>query len=135
MPSSRPFEEVLRDYLLDDSEIQSYVDSRIGPYPLPQGTRRASVTYVQQGRDNYPTQTDPGVLAAHQWQLDCWARKYGIARQLAEAIRKRLNGFDGPLGGFSRITFFLEDWSEGFEDDSKLHRVMLDFTVWYREEI
>ena len=135
MSSDRSFEEELKDFILEDSEIASYVRDRVGPIPLPQGTDKASITYFEKSRDNFPTQTDPGRLAAHRWQIDAWATTYGIMRQLGEAIRKRLNGYDGSLGGFSRVSFFMENKFDTFEDKSKLFRGMLDFTVWYREEL
>jgi len=134
MPSDLSFEEELVAFILKDSDIQSMVNGRIGPLPLEQGTKRTSITYFEVGRDDGQTQTGAACLAAHRWQLDCWAKTYAGARNLMEAVRKLLNGFDGPMGGFSRVSFFMENKLDTFEDDAKLYRGMLDFVVWYREE-
>ncbi len=135
MPTIRSFEEELVEFLLEDSKIQSAVSGRIGPLPLPQGTKKTSITYMQVGRDDGQTQTGADCLSANRWQIDVWSRRYGDMRELGELVRRRLNGYDGPMGGLTRVSFFMENRQETFEDESKLHRGILDFTVWYREEL
>lgn len=135
MPSKLPFHEELRAFVLGDSEIQSYIEGRMGPLPLKQGTQKASLTYSEKGRDDAQIQTGPDCFTAHSWPINCWATTYDEMRLLAKAVRRKLNGYDGAMGGFSRVSFFMENQLDSFEDESKLHRGMLDFTVWYREEL
>ena len=135
MPSTLSFEEELISFLLNDSKIQSAVGGRIGPLPFLQGSKIPRITYLEVSREDGQIQTGPDQLASHRWQIDCWAKQYGDMRELGELVRRRLNGYDGPMGGFTRVSFFMENKSDTFEDESKLHRGILDFTVWYREEL
>ena len=135
MASDLSFEEELTDFLLDDSRIQSAIRSRISPLPFPQGSKVPRITYTEVSREDGQTQTGPDCLAAHHWELDCWAKTYGDMRELGELVRKRLNGYDGPMGGYTRVSFFMVNRQDTFEDESKLHRGILEFIVWYREEL
>jgi hypothetical protein len=59
-------------------------------------------------------------------QVDCYSRSYGEAQALADAVHDLL-GRDRPVPG---IKAFRSNRGDDYEDDTQLHRVSMDFTIW-----
>jgi hypothetical protein len=82
-------------------------------------------------------------LASPRVQLDAWATTAREAKAVFEAVRKRLDGFRGPIGSPSRAVqgAFLETERSGYEDAADagsgsgvgLYRRSTDFFIWYEE--
>lgn len=56
-------------------------------------------------------------------QVDVWASSYGAAQDTANAVK-------AALKGWSNQNILLSE-EDGFESDTKLHRVMLDTSIWH----
>lgn len=127
----------LRAFLLGDVALSAAVGgSRIYPVVLPQGAVLPAVTYLEVSAAR-PHASPQGPLghAGSRIQVDTWATTYAGALDLAELIRKRLDGYRGPAGAEMIQGAFLDGSREFYEDVPRQWRVSRDYIVWYREQI
>lgn len=124
----------LRTKLLSDATVAAILATRLYPVILPQNTIFPAATYqiIDTPRDN--TLDGPSGLARPKIQFTLWATKADNVKALARAIRLALNGFKGTLPDGSDVkSVLLEDERETYESDVNLHRIDLDFVVWFDE--
>jgi len=128
----------LRSFLLGSPQIAAIVVARVYPIKLPQGTTAASVVYNRiSGAGDYHMQGLSG-FAKHRYQVDAWAPTAEVATTLADLIRDRIDGYQGPMGADSPPTIevqgvFMADQREDYDDAAKLHRVSRDFFITFSE--
>ena len=127
-------EEALVARMLAAAAIQAIAGSRINWGFRVQGERLPAVTLfnVSPGR----TYTYKGVagLAGPRVQIDCWAADFATAKALARAVIATIE----PPATVAGITFqgaFQADERGPVTEDlgggRKVHRVSLDFFVWF----
>lgn len=124
----------LRTKLLSDATIAAILATRLYPVILPQNTIFPAATYqiIDTPRDF--NLDGPSGLARPKIQYTLWATKADNVKALARAIRLALNGFKGTLPDGSDVkSVMLEDERETYESDVNLHRIDLDFVVWFDE--
>jgi hypothetical protein len=112
---------------LSTAGITALVNDRITPVPRPEGSDKPAVTY-QVIADAPQTDLDGGDSGLNNYriQIDVWARSHDSAKQIAELIRVRMKT---AAATFKSVPLsMLED----YEDDTKLHRVSRDFSIWYQ---
>jgi hypothetical protein len=128
----------LRSFLLGSPGIAAVVAARVYPIKLPQGTTAASIVYNRiSGVGDYHMQGLSG-FAKHRYQIDVWAPTAEVATTLADLIRDRIDGYQGPMGADSPPTIevqgvFMADQREDYDDAAKLHRVSRDFFITFIE--
>lgn len=128
----------LRSFLLGSPEIAAVVVARIYPGMLPQGTTGTSVVYNRvSGAGDYHMQGLSG-FAKHRFQIDAWAPTAEVASSLADLIRDRIDGYQGPMGADSPPTIevqgvFMVDQREDYDDAAKLHRMSRDYFIVFGE--
>jgi hypothetical protein len=128
----------LRSFLLGSPEIAAIVAARLYPIKLPQGTTAASIVYNRiSGAGDYHMQGLSG-FAKHRYQIDAWAPTAEVATTLADLIRDRIDGYQGPMGSDSPPTIevqgvFMADQREDYDDAAKLHRMSRDFFITFIE--
>lgn len=139
-----PIEYDLRTYLLADATVSGFIDSRCYPVHLPERPQFPALTYqmVSRVRPARPS-AGPPALAEMRIQIDVWTHDrdgqdaYDEAKDLADAVRQRLDGTTGSLGsGLASVQDVRLDSERdsGYDADARLYRVSMDFRVWHTEQ-
>lgn len=136
----------LRTFLLADGTISGIVGQKIHPLRFPPTPAYPAILFsiITGDRSNHYRGADG--LAAPRIQFDCYATTYLGAELLAEALRKRVNGFKGVMGGSPGTTvqgifydserdFYEEGADQGTGSGAGLYRRSVDYFVNYEEEI
>jgi len=130
----------LRQYLAAQSNIAALVGERIYPVVLPQSAAFPALTYSRtSGGHDYTLKGSSG-MAMPTFELDCWGETYDAADELAEAIRLKLNGFNGTMGDTEVKVCVLDDEVDAFEpnDDASaegVYRITLRYRIQYTESV
>jgi hypothetical protein len=92
-------EAAIVEILNDTSEITDIVGNRIHPASDPQATPRPKITFQRISTARPHTNDGPMGFPSANIQLDCWADSYKVARQLADIVRRTLDGTNGTIDG------------------------------------
>jgi len=124
-------EDAVRARVLDQVTA---LGTRVYPLQLPQSPTLPAATYGRVSMGS-PDQTfdGPSGMRGPRIRVDVWDDTYGGARTVATAIRTALDGYRGPAGAEEIAGSFEVLEQSLYEDDTKLHRVMLEFQVWGEE--
>lgn len=123
----------LRTFLLADATLTTLIGTRMYPLVLPQDPTVPAITYqIISGHRFHSTDGACG-LSTPRIQYDCWAATYLEVESLFEALRKRLDGYQGLAGSSQVQAAFFESERDDYEDEAKLYRRSADFFVWYEE--
>lgn len=129
----------LTAFLKADPTIAAAVGGRVFPNIVPQGSTFPALSYNQvSGVRLYDINDGPTGRAMPRITINSWAERYLAVRQLADAVRQRLNGFRGVTGStfISRIT--LDNEFDTFEEEagqSGIHRVVQDYIISFVEGV
>lgn len=108
--------------------------TRVYPKKLPQPPVLPAATYLRVSMGSPGVTFDgPSSLRGPRIRVDVWDKTDGGVETIAEAVRTALDGFRGPAGAEEIGGAFLALEQSLYEDDTKLHRVMLEFHVWGKE--
>ena len=112
--------EDLRALLLASTAVTAQVVGRVFPQKMPQGVALPAIRYAVV--DDVPVNSveGTGVTARARVQVDVFAKKYLDAQGLADAVV-------GAVGAGG----LLLDRRDGYEDETELHRVSMDFSMWH----
>lgn len=90
------------------------------------------IVYQFVGGSSTPTLGTSGVQRSRV-QVDCWATTADASKQLADAVRKALNGYQGTLQDGTPLldAWILSPGTDYFSDDSRFFRRMLEFYLMY----
>lgn len=129
----------LRSFLLADATLTGLVGLRVHPAILPQSGPFPAITYQWTSGTRYQTSDGPVGLSRPRIQLDCWAETYLQAEAVFEALRRRLDGFVGVMGGSPGTpvqgVFFESERDGPYEPEAKLYRRSADFFVFFEETV
>lgn len=129
--------------LRDDAGVGAIAGDRIYPQVAPRDAAEPYIVYQRVSRVDLGRDLDgANELVQARVQVDSYADGYNTARNLADAIRRRLDGYKGTvdltgspsetlrIGGISLI----ED-RDDFDDSvkPKLHRVIQDYLCIFEE--
>ncbi len=116
-----------------DATLTTLIVARLYPLILPQDPTVPAITYqVISGHRFHSTDGASG-LSTPRIQFDCWAKTYLEAEALFEALRKRLDGFQGLAVSTKVQAAFFESERDDYDDAARLYRRSADFFVWYEE--
>jgi len=119
------------------TEAEALAGDRCYPQELPQQPTYPAYTYRRVSTQRYMAHDGPGDLGKPRFQFDCYGASYGQAKQLANAIRQDLNGFNGLLGGQVQANIHFLNEIDDFASEatrSGVHRVAVDFLIIHKEE-
>lgn len=120
------FEADLRTHL-SESSITSYVGERIQPVIRQEDGTLPALTYMRvAGVPQTDLDGDDGNLLNIRIQIDVWSRSHDESKVIAEAVRLRMQT---AAASFRSVMVIDEDF---YEDETRLHRVSMDFSCWYR---
>lgn len=126
----------IRTFLLGDGTLSGLVGTRIYAGKLPQNPAfpAISITWISGLRTH--TASGPIGLSRPRITFDTWAKTYLECESVFDALRKRLDGYQGPIGGSPAHTVqgsFFDSERDGYESEPELYRRSADFFVWYEE--
>lgn len=142
-------ENAIRALLLDSAAVLALVSERIYPQSAPQKTPKedqaAYIVYQRIDTDPTHTMLAAGGLAFVRVQLELYGRSYDECRQIAEAVRLALDGYqgsvtDGEGAVLNRCKIRRATDSEEFSgpiagQGSVRHQVVVDYTVSHTEAV
>jgi hypothetical protein len=114
--------------------LSALVVSRVYPVNLPQNPAVPAVTYQKIGGES-----EQGMAADHGMthplvQFDCFAATYSAAWAVARQVRNALERWSGSEAGVTILDTLIErEGQDIYEDDVKLFRVSMDYTIWHRD--
>lgn len=123
------FEADLFAHLIADATVAALVASRrVYPDVRPQGEEDfPSAVYQVVTLDELGNLTAwSGDVEHYRLQVDCWARTDAEASALADAVRARMRT---AAANFRAV--MLPSAFEAFEPETRLYRVLLEFSCWY----
>jgi hypothetical protein len=130
----------LRVFLLADATIAGLVGTRIYPLLLPQSPTLPALTYQWISLVPVHSMDGPSGLVARRLQVDCWGSTYLAIETLAEAVRNRLDGYQGsllagsPSGSVVQGVFRAME-RDGYEEAPALYRRTVDFMLHAEEAV
>ena len=131
-------EKAISALLSSYEELALQVGTRIYPSKRPQDSVRPALTFNREsGGTRDQTYTGPSGLAAPVFRICVWtADQPGgnlQAAEIAELIRKRLDGFHGYVAGVQIHRIALNDDPNIYDDVSEAYERAMDFRVWHAE--
>lgn len=128
--------EALRRLVLDDPAVAALTDRAYPSGVLPQNPTLPALTFLLVS-ENRPKASPQGPLqlCEARFQIDAWAARSVAAYELAEAVRKKIDGYRGPAGDEVIQSITSETGRDFYESEAKQHRVSRDYMVWFEEPI
>lgn len=119
----------LRNYLLEQEEITSVIDTRIYPGWIPQEAVMPSMAFfkVTGGKHHDIDVAFPRV------QFSVFSSRYMEAKQLANSVVKAISRYKGVMGETKILQIVFQNEYDLFESDRKLYHVAVEFKIIYRE--
>lgn len=140
-------EAAVYELLSTDTAISAIVSDRIYPLFAPQRkpttypeTSRTWVTYQTVSEVREMPLNGPTGLVVSRIQIDSFAYNYDVARTLADAIRMRLEGFNGSAAGHRIQRIWLDNRIDSYEfetegSENPIVRVISDFRLAFAEAL
>lgn len=129
-------EQAFYQHLTADAGLATLVADRIYPFNIPHGVELDSITYNLAGSDRTYTMGGESAYIKAVFDVDCWSYTYAGAIAIADAVEASLVDYRGQLGSTSPPVDadhirMERRGPDQFEDDTGLHRVVLQFLVGY----
>lgn len=124
--------EGIRIHLANDPTIGSMVGNKIRPLRADPDDQAPYVVYQRIVTTEEHSHSGATGIQRPRFQIACIGSNYVQARQLASAVRSRINGFAGQMGGIGGIQVGfakVDNEVEDFEFDTDLVRVLVDVTI------
>lgn len=126
-------EYAVRARLKAVTAITNIVGNRIYPNLLPQDVTLEAITYRKVSAPHVHAFGSDAGLSNPRFQIDAWADVYTEVITLAAAIQAGLSRFRGTIAGEVIQDVMLLNELDIYEQDRRIHRVMMDFEVWHTE--
>ena len=123
-------------FLTGDAAIGALIGTRMYPGNWPQKPTFPAIRYfVAGGERPHSTQGALG-HAKPRFQIDCAGKDALKAWELADLVRKKIDGYRGPMGDIEVQGVFMETERELFEPEPSpgYNVVSRDYFIWYRED-
>ncbi len=131
-------EAVLRTALVGTTAVSSLVSSRIYPVLAPASAALPFVTWRRSGIDREQTLGGPMGMPRVSVEYSIYGTTYEEARQVADAMRRVLDGYGGTSDNTEVKQASLEDESDDFvqlagADLPPVYQVTQRYDVWWIE--
>lgn len=136
-------ETAVANYVITDGTVAGLVVARIYPLRLPQNPTYPALVFRRVSGPQLHNLAGAAGRATPRLQIDCYAETYLEAKDLAAAVKARLDGYrgtmdtaDSPAVTFTVDTCKLEnslDFDESDVPNKTLHRIAQDYIVNHRE--
>jgi hypothetical protein len=138
MPLKSP-EAVLRTALVGSTSVTSIVGSRIYPVLAPASAALPFVTWRRSGIQREQTLKAPMGIPRVTVEYSIYGTTYEQAREVADAMRRVLDGYGGTSDNTTVRQTSLEDESDDFvtlagADLPPVYQITQRFDCWWSEE-
>ena len=124
----------IRAYTLADPAVAGVIGQRMHVRRLPQGGQLPALVYGRiSTRREHDLQGPDGAPRARM-QLVCWAASPADAYRLADAVRRRLDGFRGSMGAGDVGAVQCGGERDIEDPDGRRFGVALDFVIFFYEQ-
>ncbi len=90
-------EQALRKILVDDSDVNGVVSSRIYAHQVPQGGTLPAITYELDSTEPLAALAGHAGMTTNEFEIRCVADDYATVKDLAEKVRLALDGYSGTV--------------------------------------
>lgn len=118
-------------HLITDAGVTSLVEQRVYPIVLPERCAQPSIAYQRTSVERGKTYCGTDALLNSAVQLDCYAKDYLTANQLASAVATSLIDFSGDMHGTPVNTISLETELDLSDIEPGLFRISMTFSIWH----
>mgnify|MGYP003115321468 CR=1 FL=1 len=126
-------EAELRTFLLGGATIAGKVAQRVYPQVLPQNVVYPAISYEPVSKPRLRDIEGPTGRALPRIRISCWAKTFVAAKELADDVRRRLDGYRGPMGAWRIGSSQLAAEIDLYDDTVQAHRTIVDFRLSYVE--
>jgi len=132
--------EAVRGRLVESAEVYDQVEGRVYFGALPQTAKLPAVTYFVPAKAAGHNLKGSNGLSVTRIQISAWSHKLAECVAIAEAIRQRFDGHQGPMGEVHVNSCLLQsevDLPEPPKDasDRWTYQIALDYRVSHRVSI
>lgn len=92
-------EHAIVDKLKGSAAVNAIVGQRIAPWESTQSLTLPNITYLRVSSNREHIMAGSDGFCHAMIQIDCWAATYSAAKDLAEAVRRTLDGYKGTVQG------------------------------------
>ena len=119
-------ENKLFNWLIAHPGVMAFIGTRLFPLVAPEGVAKPFCTYQKISNARAYTFSKTSPVSRARIQLDCWGDSYSQVKGLASEISTALEAWDST----EILTAQQQNESDGYEPDTKLFRVSVDFFIW-----
>lgn len=123
----------LRTFLLGGAPIAGKVGQRVYPQVLPQNVAYPAISYEPVSKPRLRDIEGPTGRALPRIRISCWAKTFVAAKELADDVRHRLDGYRGAMGGWTIGSTQLEAEIDLYDDTVDAYRTVVDYRLSYVE--
>ena len=117
------------------SHIKANSISRIYPLVLPQKAIFPAVTYQKiAGTFEHSMGGDSG-FAYPDYQFVCYAKTYTKVKETAKTLRLLLQNLSIVIGEINIQAVLIENEIDDYEENTELYSVILEFRVFFQDQI
>ncbi len=129
--------EAIRGRLVESAEVHDLVDGRVYFGVLPQKAKLPAVTIFVPAKTAGHNLQGSNATAITRVQISAWSTRQSECVAIAEALRHRLDGFQGPMGEVHVNACLLQnevDLPEAPKDGSGqwTYQIALDYRISHR---
>jgi len=124
-------EKGLVTYLSSDSNITALVSDRIYGSRMPQSPTYPNIVYSRISADRDRTVEGANGIERARIQLDCRARTYGEAKDLAAAVIDSIEDYSGLMGTITVRHVAIDNDNDFYDPDAEAERVSIDAIITY----
>lgn len=123
----------LHAYLTADPAVAALVVTRVTPSIVPQNSVFPAISYFRVTGQRVRSLDGPAGRGKPLMQIDLWAESYAETKALADAVRRALDGYAGPMGAVQVDAVSLNNEQDVYEDAPELYRVIQDYMISHQE--
>lgn len=149
MSATEPLiENAIFERLRDDPGVKAIADAKIFPQAAPQAggeddpakAKLPRITYQQISGNHFHNADGASRLANPLFQINSIAKTYGEAKQLANCVRRALQGFKGTVAGVVIQGIFLSNQRDEFVispsgSEQRARIIQQDYTIFHVESL
>jgi hypothetical protein len=127
-------EQAVYEYLTGHAGFAGAVDDRLYPVVLPQQAVMPAVVYQRISGTRDLRQDGASDLARARVQFGCTGNDYlELKNGAVKQLRLALHGLKQVDGGAALVAAEIVNEVDLYDDETKLHRILVDAMIWYRE--
>jgi len=126
------FEDVFRQLLVQINVVGTRVFLMRAPQTPASQMQVPYLVFLPIGQEPLHSHQGPLDLQIRNYQISIFDTSQSRALGIADTIREALDGFRGDYQGVQFGAIFYRTQTSGYEEDTRLHQVMMDFRILFQ---